>query len=97
MSQNQPVSFRRTVWAVAASSQRGAFCHREYSHYNLCCPLSEAKASVQQRPSTPGHCGVRGNCLVIHSGQCLLGAKDVEDVVEASFRHAAQYGLPLAG
>lgn len=97
MSQQQPVYLRRTVWAMAASSQRTAFCHREYSHYNLCCPLSEAKASVQQRPSTPSHCGVRGNCLVIHSGQRLLRAKDIKDVVEASFRHAAQYGLSLAG
>ena len=96
-SQQQPVYLRRTVWAMAALSQRTTFGHWKYSHYNACCPLSEAKASVQQCPSTSSHCGVRDDCFVIHSGQRLLWAKDIEDVVEAPFCHAAQYGLSLTG
>lgn len=78
-------------------SQRTTFAHWKCSHYSLCCPLPKAKASVQQCPSTTGHCGVWGDAFIIHSGQGLLGAKHIQDVVEASFCHVVQYGLSLAG
>lgn len=93
----QPVYLRRTVWAMNDLSQRTTFVHWKCSHYSLCCPLSEAKAGVQQCPSTAGHRGVRADGFIIHSWQRLLRAEHIQDVVQASFCHAAQYGLSLAG